>query len=44
MHGNRFTFRQDSNPSCCVISAIPNLGLRYVIEITKPIERPVTFV
>jgi hypothetical protein len=33
MHGDRFTFRQDSNQICCVILAIPNLVLRYVIEI-----------
>ena len=35
MHGNRFTFRQDSNPGGCVILAIPNLVLRYVIEIAR---------
>jgi hypothetical protein len=33
MHGNRFTFRQDSNPNCRIVFAIPNLALGYVIEI-----------
>jgi hypothetical protein len=32
-HGNRCAFRQHSNPGGCVIRAIPNLVMRYVIEI-----------
>jgi hypothetical protein len=35
MHRNRFTFRQDSNPGGRVIFAIPNLVMRYVIEIAS---------
>ncbi len=32
-HGNRFTFRQNSNPSCCVIPLFPTWLCRYLIEI-----------
>lgn len=32
-HGNRFTFRQHSNPGCCVILPFPDWTRGYLIEI-----------